>query len=93
MGQKPDLMQGVQAIAARLHELRHEQKNLDVCPIPGIEDYSVAGIAIEKAMQHLNEGIPNGQRERCMLALGLLESGVTVMAEWLVAANNRSQKL
>lgn len=73
----------LQETMSRLESLRHEPKTLSPNPVSGIDDYSTAGIAIEAAMQHLNEGIPNGQAERTRLALQLLENGFIAMKTWL----------
>lgn len=42
-------------------------------------DWGVAGIIIQLAAQHLDEGLPSGQRERVTRALGALIVGVRML--------------
>jgi len=48
-------------------------------------DYSSAGLRIDTAMHHLDEGLPLRQRERCTLAFKELERGVFELRLWMSA--------
>lgn len=43
-------------------------------------------------MQHLNEGIPNGQDQRTALAMQLLEHGCAAMKAWIDENKRRNHK-
>lgn len=66
-------------------EFRREKPSLDAVPLPGMEDYGPAGNAIDRAVHHLDEGLPMGQRQRCALAFGMLCRGVQDLAVWMEA--------
>lgn len=57
-------------------------------PLPGGNpnfDWAAAGSKIDFAMSHLDEGLPNGQEERCRHAFMLLRMGVEELGCWLRA--------
>lgn len=63
---------------------RREKPTLDACPLPDDSvDYGVAGTSIDKAMHHLDEGLPNGQRLRSATAYALLAQGVRDLGLWM----------
>lgn len=68
-----------------LESLRRETHSMGATPVSGLVDYAAAGQAIELAFQALDEGIPNGQKERCEVALNLLRDGVETLREWMRA--------
>lgn len=53
-----------------------EPTRLDIHPSG---DWGAAGLIIERATHHLNESIPNGQRDRTSAALGALRIGVALL--------------
>lgn len=66
----------------RLEALRRSTtQTLDVNPQPG-GDYADAALAVQMAMHHLDEALPNGQASRVSLALELLRSGAERLAQW-----------
>lgn len=48
-------------------------------------DWAVAGLLIGRAMHHLDESLPNGQKERTMHALGALQIGVELLVAELAS--------
>lgn len=63
---------------------RREPKNMSSLPVnTPILDYAQAGTLIDKAMHHLNESLPNGQKRRTETAFAMLEDGCAAMRVWL----------
>lgn len=87
----PQVMtQGVEACAFRaLEGLRREARNFDPGPIPPLQhtvfDYAEAGNKVDAGKLALDEAVPNGQRERVLLAYNLLREGVEDLGRWLRA--------
>lgn len=68
---------------------RREQPSMPTTPLNqqqfGILDYSVAAGKIDRAVHHLDEGLPTGQRQRCEQAFKLLREGVEELGVWMRA--------
>lgn len=66
---------------------RREKPSVSTNPIvaPTIVDYASAGTKIDKAMSHLNEGLPGGQKMRCATAYALLDQGTVELGDWMRA--------
>lgn len=69
----------------RLEAQRREHHSMGAVPIPGLVDYAAAAQAISMAMMALDEGLPNGQRLRCEIALDLLTEGADRLRTWMLA--------
>jgi len=52
----------------------------------GLDDYSLGGLFVDLAKYHLDESLPNGQKERSELALLALEVGLHKLKAWMKAA-------
>lgn len=50
------------------------------------EDYAAATLLVARAMHHLDEALPNGQRERTLAAYGALRFGVYSLGQYLARA-------
>ena len=46
-------------------------------------DYATAGLKIQLAMTHLDEGLPGQQKQRCVDAWHALQEGVREMEAWM----------
>ena len=69
-----------------LENYRREKPGLDAIPLPNSQyDYSRAGTLIDKAIHHLDEGLPNGQKKRCAIAFNMLEVGVYELKQYMLA--------
>lgn len=69
---------------------RREVPVLDATPVHGLlVDYGSAGTSIDKAMGHLNEGLPGGQKRRCETAYALLNKGAQELGVWMRAKGYR----
>lgn len=67
-------------------DYRRETPTMRTEPIRAeIVDYSTAGLHIDKAMHHLNEALPIGQRMRAESSMRLLRRGVEELAVWMRA--------
>lgn len=65
---------------------RREPKNMPTEPVAGVMvDYAMAGTQIDKAMHHLDEGLPSGQRRRSETAFQLLRTNVFLLEKWMRA--------
>jgi len=64
---------------------RREAPSIDGTPLREGIDYATAGNMVDRAMHHLDEGLPLGQRVRCRLAYGLLAQGVEALGQWMRA--------
>lgn len=83
---EPETMRhGAEFLIKRAEDNRREEHTVPAQPIRGITDYAPASQWIETAMHHLDEGLPNGQKERCEAALGLLALGFLELWEWCEA--------
>lgn len=47
-------------------------------------DYAPAGLQVDLAMHHLDEGLPLRQRARCEAAFRQLERGVFELRAWML---------
>jgi hypothetical protein len=67
----------------KVEELRRESPSFNNYPsLPGL-DYAEPGMKISLAMHHLDEALPNGQRERALAAMMMLESGTHDLRRYL----------
>ena len=64
---------------------RRERPTLDAAPIAGVLDYAAAAQAITHGLHHLDEALPNGQKERAEAGLMLALAGVIELAKWMRA--------
>lgn len=68
---------------------RREKPSMDAWPLgPGkatVVDYGSSGQAMENAMAHLRESIPNGQKQRTEFAFRALRVAVRQHEAWLIA--------
>lgn len=65
---------------------RHEDRALDNSPRHGVADYAACIVAINTAVQVLNESIENKQLARTQAALELLELGTSELKLWAAHA-------
>lgn len=70
---------------ALAEKLRHEPRNFVPDPIPGVIDYAMAAGWVARALHHLDEALPSGQRARTLVALELMEQGVKHLRKWVDA--------
>lgn len=67
-------------------QYRREPATLDAVPVRGLSfDYSHAGTLIDRAVHHLDEGLPNGQYLRCKFAFAMLKRGTYELEVWMDA--------
>jgi hypothetical protein len=70
-------------------KFRRELKSLETNPIQVADgimlDYAMAGTLIDRAVHHLDEALPTGQKRRGELAFALLRQGVDELAVWMRA--------
>jgi hypothetical protein len=67
---------------------REPNGSLDTKPLPGNNphfDWGAAGLNIDFAKHHLDEGLPNGQLLRVRASFMLMRQGVEELAVWLRA--------
>jgi hypothetical protein len=64
---------------------RREAPSITTTPLPEFVDYGTAGGMIDRAVHHLDEGLPLGQRRRCALAYALLVRGTNDLGNWMRA--------
>lgn len=76
----------------RVEGLRRERHTLGAAPVKGLVDYSAAGQAVTTAMAALDEGLPNGQKERCEAALVLAREGLKQLEAWMSVKGYDTQK-
>jgi len=73
-----------------IEAFRREQPSMRTTPLTaeefGLLDYSTAGGKIDRAIMHLDEGLPTGQRQRCEAAYKLLAEGIQELGVWMRAA-------
>lgn len=69
-----------------LEQYRREPATLDAVPVKNLSfDYGHAGTLIDRAVHHLDEGLPNGQHLRCKHAFAVLKRGVYELEQWMSA--------
>jgi hypothetical protein len=77
------------ALLADAERLRREKPSMDANPLAGeqnvVIDYGRSGQAMENAMAHLRESIPNGQRCRTEAAFLALQHSLDQHRVWLRA--------
>lgn len=75
------------ALLADAEGMRREKPSMDCAPLAGeantVIDYGRSGQAMENAMAHLRESIPNGQRVRTETAFLALSHSVDQHRLWL----------
>jgi len=75
------------ALLADAERLRREKPSMDANPLTGdlevVIDYGASGQAMENAMAHLRESIPNGQRVRTEAAFMALAQSLDQHRIWL----------
>lgn len=65
---------------------RRELATMDATPVaPLTLDYSGPGMFIQRAMHHLDEALPNGQRLRAEIAYRMLQRGTAELGVWMRA--------
>jgi hypothetical protein len=65
---------------------RRERKVIDTKPVAGVPDYGVSLTAANVALAHLVEGLPGGQRNRCINAAFALSAAASDLLQYLDAA-------
>jgi hypothetical protein len=75
----------IRALCDAAEAARREAPTLDANPVPGVVDYATSGQAMELAMMHLRESIPNGQKTRTEAAMAAMMEAVQLHAKWLIA--------
>lgn len=81
--------QGDQLTAeAERHRVNHEPHSVSPKVVPGMVDYALAGIWLSTGTRHLDESLPNGQRERSRAALQLVKMGAAAMEAWMAAVGH-----
>ena len=65
---------------------RRERPSVPTTPVnTPITDYATAGLYVQRAMHHLDEALPTGQRTRAELAMHMLRRGTEELAVWMRA--------
>lgn len=74
-------------LADTAERFRREPTTMNASPlnVHGVLDYATAAQMITTAMHHLDESIPNGQKERTEQSMTLLRLGATQLGAWLDA--------
>lgn len=67
-----------------LEALRRERCGVLDVAARGATDYSHGALKIQVAQHHLDEALPNGQKERTTVAFRLLVEGTAELRAWLV---------
>ena len=75
------------ALLSDAERMRRERTSMDAHPLkdPTVIDYGRSGQAMESAMGHLRESVPNGQRVRTEAAFHALVLSVEQHRLWLRA--------
>ena len=77
---------GLEVNGDEAYALRREKPGFDPGPTTvTVPDWASSAGKIERAMSHLNEALPGGQRRRTALAMIQLQEGVQELAVWLRA--------